>query len=198
MDTSLNSDYWNNRYANNETTWDAGKATIPLKKFIETFENKAAQILLPGCGNAHEVECLLDNGFTNITLIDISELAVYQIKHRFEKAIADNKLKIIWGDFFLHHGSYDLIIEQTFFCAIHPSLRENYATKMNELLSTKGLLAGVLFNRVFEKEGPPFGGNEIEYRQLFSTHFEIKKMELCYNSIPHRQGNELFIMITKV
>lgn len=197
MENNLTKDYWNNRYINHEIGWDAGKPTTPLKTFIETFDDKNAKVLIPGCGNAHEIECLLDNGFTNITVIDISEVAINAIKNRFAKAIADKKLNVVYGDFFEHSGSYNLILEQTFFCAIHPSLRNNYVKKMNEILSENGILAGVLFNCDFEKAGPPFGGNTDEYNTLFSNYFSIKKMELCYNSIPPRNGNEVFILFEK-
>jgi methyl halide transferase len=195
---NLNKDYWNNRYINNEIGWDAGRATTPLKTFIETFENRNAKILIPGCGNAHEIECLLAHNFTNITVIDISEMAVNSIKNRFNEAIENKKLNVIYGDFFEHNGLYELILEQTFFCAIHPSLREKYTIKMSEILAPNGIIAGVLFNCVFDKDGPPFGGSADEYQTLFGKYFSIKKMELCYNSIPPRSGNELFFMLFKV
>ena len=100
-------------------------------------------------------------------------------------------ITIITGDFFEHKGQYDLILEQTFFCAIDPALRSCYVTKMHELLKPSGKLVGVLFNRSFDG-GPPFGGSKEEYEQLFSKHLHIKKMELCYNSILPRQGAEIF------
>jgi hypothetical protein len=62
---------------------------------------------------------------------------------------------------------------------------------MHQLLKPAGKLVGVLFNREFEG-GPPFGGSKEEYKQLFSKHLHIKKMELCYNSIPQRKDAELF------
>ena len=62
---------------------------------------------------------------------------------------------------------------------------------MHQLLKPDGKLTGVLFNRAFEG-GPPFGGSKEEYEQLFGKHLHIKKMELCTNSIPPRQGAELF------
>ena len=105
--------------------------------------------------------------------------------------------EVIHADFFEHSGQYDFIFEQTFFCALDPSLRERYVTKMNELLKPGGQLAGVMFNRVFEEDGPPFGGTKEEYEQRFSPFFDIKKMELCYNSILPREGNELFVRLQK-
>ena len=92
----------------------------------------------------------------------------------------------------MHQGKYDLIIEQTFFCALDPLHRSAYAIKMNELLSKSGKLVGLLFDRSFVS-GPPFGGSEEEFRKLFSQHFRLKTMERCYNSIEPRKGSELFI-----
>ncbi|MBX9448501.1 MAG: hypothetical protein KL787_01740 [Taibaiella sp.] len=101
------------------------------------------------------------------------------------------------GDFFEHRGNYDLILEQTFFCALPPGLRENYAKKMQQLLNPGGTLAGVLFHIEFEKAGPPFGGHTREYQKLFDPCFHIHKMEPCYNSIAPRDGHEVFIHLIK-
>ncbi|MBK6392135.1 MAG: hypothetical protein IPF70_16455 [Saprospiraceae bacterium] len=98
--------------------------------------------------------------------------------------------------FFAHRGQYELILEQTFLCIGSWSEKKVYRP-YNELLPTGGLLAGVLFNRYFDQAGPPFGGELEEYQELFSSKFEIKKMELCNNSHPARAGSELFIECKK-
>lgn len=56
--------------------------------------------------------------------------------------------------------SFDLIIEQTFFCALDPKLRPEYAVKMAELLKPGGRLVGVLFNDTLNNDKPPFGGTK--------------------------------------
>ena len=99
-------------------------------------------------------------------------------------------------DFFQHGGKYDLILEQTLYCAIDPSLRTKYAQKVNELLKTGGKLVGLLFDRNFES-GPPFGGSKAKYMECFSPYFSHLKMEACYNSIEPRKGTELFIQLQK-
>ena len=100
-------------------------------------------------------------------------------------------------DFFRHEGSYDLIIEQTFFCAIPPHRRKEYAEKAASLLKDNGKVTGVLFDTSFEKQGPPFGGNASEYRTVFEPVFIIKTMNECYNSIAQRAGTEVFINLIK-
>lgn len=185
--TTLNADYWSNRYQMNDTGWDIGYGSTPLVEYLQTITDKQLAVLIPGCGNAYEAEWLLQNGFTNVTVLDISPVLTAALKERFK----NQPINIITGNFFEHKGQYDLILEQTFFCAIDPALRSSYVTKMHELLKPDGKLVGVLFNRSFEG-GPPFGGSKEEYELLFSKHLHIKKMELCYNSIPPRQGAELF------
>ena len=100
-------------------------------------------------------------------------------------------------NFFDHINSYDLILEQTFFCALDPNLREEYSRKMLELLNPGGILAGVLFDRTFDSKGPPFGGNKEKYLSYFTEKFQIKTFEPCYNSIPERACTELFIRLQK-
>jgi hypothetical protein len=102
----------------------------------------------------------------------------------------------VLGDFFEHQGQYDLIFEQTFFCALPPTMRENYVRKMHQLLSVNGKLVGLLFNKTFET-GPPFGGSQSEYNQLFKNNFEFLQMDLCYNSIKPRANSELFIELKR-
>jgi thiopurine S-methyltransferase len=68
--------------------------------------------------------------------------------------------------------------------------------KTANLLTGNGKLAGLLFNREFDTN-PPFGGTEEMYRQLFLNRFRIKYLEACDNSIPARQGTELFMLMQK-
>jgi methyl halide transferase len=190
----LNDAYWNARWQNGETGWDIGYAAPAITEYMNQQTNKRLSILIPGCGNAYEAGWLAGNGFANITLIDIAPEAVTNLKKKFA---GETKIKIICGDFFEHTGNYDLVIEQTFFCALQPEQRNAYVQKTASLLNGNGKIAGLLFNRAFEKEGPPFGGTVEEYRLVFEPYFNIQALETCYNSIPSRKGNELFILFEK-
>lgn len=190
----LDKNYWDSRYQNAQTGWDLGAASGPLQNYIDQLDNKDLRILIPGCGNAYEAEHLLNRGFKNITLIDISPSLVNNLRKRFE---SHPQITVLEGDFFEHDARYDLVLEQTFMCALDPSLRQAYTQKMHSLLDDNGKIAGLLFGVEFEKAGPPFGGSAEEYRQLFTPYFNIKTMEKAYNSVKPRQGNELFIILIK-
>ena len=189
----LNKDIWNERYHNNEIGWDIGHISTPLKEYFDQLENKNLKILIPGCGNAYEAEYLIQLGFKNVYLIDWAQKALDEFQKSNPKFPANN---LICRDFFEHKGIYDLIIEQTFFCAINPSLREDYVVKMKNLLTKSGKLVGLLFNDTLYSKRPPFGGKKSEYLELFSKHFQQVSMEKAYNSISPRKGRELFISIS--
>ncbi len=191
----LDAQYWNSRYQQQQTGWDIGYPSTPLATYIDQISNKHIAILIPGCGNAYEAKYLMDKGFTNITLVDIAPAVVATLNNELATYLPHG-LQIIEADFFEWKGSYDLILEQTFFCAIDPIWRPQYVAQMNALLNDKGKIAGVLFDKKFEG-GPPFGGSISEYEVLFTPYFHIKTMAACYNSIPPRMGAELFVIVEK-
>lgn len=194
-DKPLDAAFWDAQYKSHNTRWDLGEVSPPIKEYIDQLENKALKILIPGCGNTYEADYLIQNGFTDITLIDLSPTLVNSLQEKFK---GNSNIVIIEGDFFLHEGQYDLIIEQTFFCAINPNLRQQYATKMSELLVKGGKLVGVLFDKEFEFSGPPFGGCKCKYTGFFENIFEFKVFDKCYNSVPPRKDTELFINLIKI
>ncbi|NNF32012.1 MAG: methyltransferase domain-containing protein [Flavobacteriaceae bacterium] len=186
--------YWNHRYLQGETGWDIGYVSTPLQAYFDQLTYKDLRILIPGGGNSYEAEYLFKQGFTNIYVLDISVIAL----QNFQKRVPDFPLEqLLHQDFFDLNDRFDLIVEQTFFCALNPSERSRYVVKMHSLLKENGKLAGLLFNIPLFEDHPPFGGNEQEYRQLFSEYFSIDIMETAHNSIPKRAGNELFIKLQK-
>jgi SAM-dependent methyltransferase len=187
----LDDQYWSQRYQQHLTGWDLGGISPPLKAYIDQLENKDLHILIPGCGNAYEADYLWQQGFRHITLIDISE----ELTRHLQEHFSHTAIRIIHGNFFEHTGHYDLILEQTFFCAIHPTLREAYAQQMARLLNPGGKLAGLLFDCHFDG-GPPFGGDAATYRSLLATSLHLQSLAPCYNSIAPRAGRELFLLAT--
>lgn len=187
--------YWSKRYNEGETNWDIGFPSPPLVAYIDQLVNTNLRILIPGCGNAYEAHYLLEKGFRNVTLLDISSKLMNDLNDYY--AEHTNKPKLVNGDYFLHQGKYDLILEQTFFCSLDPARREEFAEKTAYLLNPGGKYAGLFFNRTFEQEGPPFGGCKEEYEKLFSPHFHINTLEEAYNSIKPRRGTELFFIFKK-
>ncbi len=192
---SLNKAFWEKKYKSKTLGWDIGYISSPLKAYIDQLTDKTIKILIPGAGNGYEVAYLIAQGFHNIVVIDIAQIPIYQLKKQFPTF---PKERFIEGDFFdVTLGEFDLILEQTFFCALDPNLRTDYVEKMAQLLKPGGRLVGLLFIFPLTKEGPPFGGSIDEYRRLFEPYFKIKCLDLAYNSIKPRAGKELFFIFEK-
>lgn len=188
----LGEEYWTNRYNENQTGWDIGYASTPLVEYIDQLKDKNIKILIPGAGNAYEALYLYEKGFKDITVCDLSAEPLKKFENH-------QVIKSIHGNFFdlEEKNQYDLILEQTFFCALDPNLRPAYVKKMVRLLSVNGKLVGLLFASQFAKQGPPFGGDISEYQILFGEHMQILVMDFARNSIIPRKGNELFIILQK-
>lgn len=189
-----NVEYWNKSFKNKKIGWDIGAISTPLKSYIDQLENKNLKILIPGAGNAYEAEYLYKLGFKNTFVLDFADEAVASFLNRFP-SFPENQ--IFNENFFVHKGSYDLILEQAFFTAFPKSFRLKYVQKMNKLLSKRGKLVGLWFTHEFNNPFPPYGGTEKEYKELFKPFFHFKTFEIAYNSIKPRAGREFFIIMQK-
>lgn len=190
----LNSQYWEERYQKNEIGWDVGTISIPLKDYVDQIQDKTIKILIPGAGNSYEFEYLINNGFQNVFVLDFAQSPLDNIQKRVANCSTNQLIK---SDFFEHEKKYDLIIEQTFFCALDPSLRKDYVQKMKKLLNPKGKIVGLFFQFPLTEIGPPFGGSIEEYISIFENDFYLKTLETAHNSIKPREGKELFFIFTK-
>lgn len=191
---NLDKDYWNNRYLEENIPWDAGSITRPIKEYIDGLEDKNLRILIPGAGTGHEATYLHQQGFTNVYICDWAPKALSLFQ---ERVPSFPKSHLLCQDFFTLELEVDLIIEQTFFCAIPRTLRPSYAEKTAALLQEQGKVIGLLFAQEFDKNGPPFGGTKEHYLAIFSPHYTIETLEMCRNSIKPRAEKEFFIQLLK-
>jgi methyl halide transferase len=189
----LNDQYWNNRYLQMDTGWDLKAVSPPLKRYFDQPSQPLGRVFIPGCGQAHEAEYLLELGVKQVVLLDFAPALVQQLRQKF----GDTAVDVQEGDIFEHSGTYDTIVEQTLFCAIDPVRRMEYVMKMADLLHTNGVWIGLLFNRHFDKVGPPFGGTKAEYENLMKNHFHILYMKESADSVQPRLGTELFFIAKK-
>ena len=139
----LNKEYWEGRYQDRTTRWDLGEIATPIKEYIDQLDNKDIRILIPGGGNSYEAEYFFNKGFKNVYVIDLATSPLNNIKKRIPKFPSS---QLIAGNFFNLETTFDLIIEQTFFCALDPDLRPTYVKKINDLLKEKGKLVGLMFD----------------------------------------------------
>lgn len=186
--------FWNQRYLNAETPWDIGQASPALMHYLKAVP-KDIRILIPGAGRAYEAIALFQQGYQKVYICDWADAAFAWIK---EQAPEFPAAQLLIHNFFELDLEVDLIIEQTFFCAIQPELRPQYVQKTHSLLSNEGKIAGLFFAKPFPFPGPPFGGTKEEYQTLFKPYFHILELEISKHSIQPRLGNELFFEFQKI
>lgn len=190
--------YWSERYETGKTGWDIGSASTPIKEYLDQLEDKELRILIPGAGNAYEAEYAWKAGFSNVTVIDIAPEPLDALRQRVPDLPEE---QIIWGNFFSHEGTYDLLIEQTFFCSFPPTPenRNAYAQKVYDLLAPGGKLVGLWFDVPLsgDLEKRPFGGTRSQYLDYLNPFFDVVTFNTATNSIPPRAGTELFGVFQK-
>ena len=76
-------DYWEKRYEDQKgKTFDWLEDYESLKRIIEGLVSKSARVLVLGCGNAELGEDMYNDGYFNISNIDISAVVIQQMKDR--------------------------------------------------------------------------------------------------------------------
>ena len=131
MENPFDKTYWEQQYIEKATGWDIGSISSPLEAYFSQLSNKDLKILIPGAGNSYEAEYLHNQGFTNIDVIDIAQQPLKNLK---ERVVSFPGNSLIEADFFKHNQKYNLIVEHTFFCSLHPDIRLKYVDKMADLL----------------------------------------------------------------
>ena len=190
--------YWQARYADGRDAWDTRGITPPLRAYFDQLNvRQQPRILIPGAGRAYEAEYLHRAGFRNVFVADLAPEPLAALAARVPDFPPAH---LLLADFFglTAPPAYDLIVEQTFFCALNPGLRPAYARQCAALLRPGGTLAGLLFDTDFGPTSePPFGGSQDEYREYFAPYFDFRHFETATNSLPPRRGRELFICLKR-
>jgi thiopurine S-methyltransferase len=176
---SSKSDFWESRYRDHTTPWDAGKVPDALRDYTKRIKS-GSRILIPGCGSAYEAGYLAENGF-HVLAIDFSPAAVELASKNLSRFGDIVRL----ADFFeFDYGKpYEVIYERAFLCALPPRMWPQYAPRMAQLLRPGGELAGFFFFRETEK-GPPFGTTPEALHALLDPHFELVEDRVVTDSIP--------------
>lgn len=182
---SSKSDFWESRYRDHTTPWDAGKVPDALREYVKRIKS-GSRILIPGCGSAYEAGYLAENRF-DVLAIDFSPAAVELAKKNHSRFGDIVRL----ADFFeFDYGKpYDVIYERAFLCALPPRMWPQYAPRLAQLLRPGGELAGFFFFRESEK-GPPFGTTPGALHRLLDPCFELVEDKAVTDSIPVFQGAE--------
>lgn len=137
----------------------AVSATLAAALARETYAPRPGMTaLVPGCGRAYDALALARHGFDAVVAVDLAPTACKAAQSWLQESgdPAAAKVSVQCADFFSLQGKYDFIWDCTFLCALDPSVRERWATKHSELLSTNGALLTCVFPICDKTGGPPF------------------------------------------
>ena len=188
---------WQGHYESDDLGWDLGQVAPPFVKLWEEEKLPVGKALVPGCGRGHEVIFLAENGF-EVTAIDFSKGAVTYL----ERALKERSLsgRVLHQDFFgldnSHDGIYDLVLEQTFFCAIAPRQRQDYVRNVTRILKPGGMLVG-LFYHTDKEGGPPYNTTRADITVNFAKNFEILELHKTTLSAEQRKDKEWLGILVK-
>src|SRR3989454_12029107 len=156
-------EFWEKRFREGFTPWDAGKIPAALEQFLKT-EPRGQRVLIPGCGSGYEVRAFAEAGFETLA-IDFAPAAV----ERAQRTLGSLAHLIRLADFFESDFTppFDLVYERAFLCALPRRLWPSYARRLFELLRPEGRLAGFFYFDDGER-GPPFGLKTGELETLLS------------------------------
>lgn len=172
--------HWETVYENkqaNEVSWTQEKPKTSIDFIHETQLDKTSKIIDIGDGDSKLVDFLLNEGYENITVLDISEKALERAKKRLGK----NAEKVQWivSDIteFKPETTYDIWHDRaTFHFLTTPEQVEKYA-KITEKWVTSFLIIGT-----FSENGPKKCSgldikqySEKELESQFSNHYNKLK-----------------------
>ena len=193
-----NPQFWDSMYKADESAWDLGGPT----PFFEDLAKRTPRgdLIVIGCGSGHDAIIFAKHGF-NVTAVDFAPSAIKNLRTASREE--NVKLKIMEQDIFSltpeYQNKFNYIIEQTCFCAIHPSRRQEYERLVKKLLKPDGLLIGLWFplDKKLDEGGPPYGTSIKELENIFCTGWQIISKQFSNLSVNSRTGREISIIFQK-
>lgn len=154
METINRKEHWEKIYSTkqpNEVSWFQVYPKTSME-FVKLFDlSKTASIIDIGGGDSHFVDSLLEAGYTNITVLDISSHAIERAKLRLGKKA--EQVKWIVSDIteFVPQEKYDLWHDRA---AFHFLISEEQADKYVEIAHNGISDKGILILGTFSESGP--------------------------------------------
>lgn len=214
--TGRNVNYWDQRFNSGDTPWELNAPSGALFEAVSAMYPdgqalRGVEVLSPGCGTGADAVELARRG-ASVTALDWSPHACARLKERITQSNFESLLgavQVVQGDFFASSpNQVDLVCEHTFFCAIDPVHRPDYAQAVLRWLRPGGHLIGNFFilsdSEISELsglslaksgDGPPFATTERELVGLFNPHFNTVMLRPASQGEPARRAGMEWIGI---
>jgi SAM-dependent methyltransferase len=188
---------WEKCWEEGTTPWDLGQVTPLITNLIHSETVPIGRVLVPGCGTGYDVVALAGPD-RYVVGLDISETGIKKAKEWSCSSPNKEYFAFLVGDFFnwKSEEAFDLIFDYTFFCAIDPSLRSDWAKRIDELLKLDGELITLIFVISGQEEGPPYDNNLADYEEVLNPlGFKAISIEDNELSVEQRKVCEIEILI---
>lgn len=196
-------DFWQQRFERRETPWDRGGPGPQIAAWLAAGVLAPGQrVLVPGCGSGHDVLALAQAG-CEVTALDFATAALALTRNRL--GAAGQAATMVQADALQWQPgeAFDVVYEQTCWCAMHPDLWAAYASQLQRWLRPGGrllLLAmqcrreGVEVGRI---EGPPYH-MDIHAVRALAPEAAWQWPKPPYPAVPHPSGwRELALVLTR-
>ncbi|MBC8120341.1 MAG: methyltransferase domain-containing protein [Gemmatimonadaceae bacterium] len=185
--------YWETRYRNGQTRWDLGKPAPALVTLLDSSQApEPGKVAVLGCGRGHDAVLFAEHGHT-VVGFDFAADAIAESTRLALKL--DVPVMFLQHDLFelpsSYAGHFDLVVEHTCFSAIEPGRRLEYVQVVRRILKPGGEFIAIFFAHE-RSGGPPYRTSKSELEQLFGPYFRTSRLEPVVESVPERQGEELF------
>jgi len=198
MQTPWNeAEFWDNRFKVEDIPWDIGKVS-PTLSSIESTEIIPAggSIIVPGAGNGHDSIYFAKKGYI-VSAVDWSKTAISSLRGASKANSVDIELLCasFWDIPSTWFGSFDGLVEHTFYCAIDPALRSRYVDMAANLLRPGGHLIGAVFigdpgSDYLNRVEPPFFTTVDEFTKGFRAKFDIEILNPSNSAVDGRKEFE--------
>jgi SAM-dependent methyltransferase len=178
--------FWDTRYRDGVTPWDAGRVPAKLAQWLAE-QSAGRRVLVPGCGSGYEVRAFAEHG-DDVLGIDFSDAAIAAA----QRQLGEFGRRVRQADFFtLAAPPFDLVYERTFLCALPRRERARWAHRIAQLVRPDGVLAGFFYFGDGQR-GPPFGITGHELHTLLDPAFLLHDDEAvpAAQSVPVLAGKE--------
>lgn len=184
--------FWTDIYKTGKMGWDLGEPATAFVDMVPRLKFPKSRILVLGSGYGHDAAYFAKLGHI-VTAVDFSQAALDGAQARYpDLTINWHKADVFelpreWA------GQFDLIIEQTCYCAIEPARRNSLLRAWMHMLQPQGQLLGVFFSMEKRNGEPPYGGSEWEVRERLKKNFQFLFWGRWHKSPPNRAGKEFLV-----
>ncbi len=190
---------WQQRYRDQHTPWDLGEAHPELRRRIETGElappHPGARALVPGCGRGWDAIALAEAGWSVVAVDLVGDLAERVggrlAEHGGRFLVGDALDTGWWPDAGLEPGSFQLLFDHTFYCALPLERRPGFGALAGGALAPDGALCSLVFpiGRPLDQGGPPYAMAPEDLEQSLGPAFQIR----CNESVAAPTGDRAWL-----